>query len=179
MADYRNQTDLPRGIRNNNPGNIKAGEAWQGAAGDDGVFVIFADTVWGIRAMAKALANMQGRGLNTIQSLINAWAPPSENITSAYVNSVSNDTGIPPTAVLGTDPDTQAALIRAIVNHENGDVNSATYISDDDIYNGIDKANSGILSVIPAAAVAAQENPASAAALLIGATAILILLSRK
>jgi hypothetical protein len=43
--DFRQDPDAQpyRGIRNNNPGNIEKGIAWQGAVGDDGTFIIFAD----------------------------------------------------------------------------------------------------------------------------------------
>jgi hypothetical protein len=177
--DYRNQADLPRGIRNNNPGNIKMGDSWQGSAGDDGTFIIFADMSWGTRALATALTNMQKRGVNTIQDIISTWAPASENNTNAYVNAVSKDMGIPPSEVLSMDQDTLASLMRAIINHENGAVNSSTYVSDQDLYAGIGMMNQGLLSLFSATAVAAQENPGSAAALFIGGTILLLLLARK
>jgi len=176
--DYRNQPSLPRGIRNNNPGNIKTGDMWQGSAGDDGTFVIFADMVWGTRALATALTNMQKRGVNTIQDIISTWAPASENNTNAYVNAVAEDMGVPPSQVLAMDQDTLASLMRAIINHENGAVNSAAYVSDDDIYGGIGKMNQGLLSLFPAVAVAAQENPGSTAALFIGGVVVVMLLAR-
>ena len=177
--DYRGQTDLPRGIRNNNPGNIKAGDSWQGSAGDDGTFVIFADMSWGTRALATALANMQNRGLNTIRSLITAWAPSTENDTLSYINAVCADTGIAPDDVLSMDQQTLASLMRAIINHENGENNSLTYVTDQDIQDGLGKLNSGLLSLFPAAVVAAQQNPGTAAGLLIGAAFVVLLLMNR
>jgi hypothetical protein len=178
-SDYRTQIDLPRGIRNNNPGNIKAGDSWQGSAGDDGTFVIFADMSWGTRALATALANMQNRGLNTIRSIVSAWAPASENNTQAYVTAVANDTGIGPDDTLAMDQPTLAAIMRAIINHENGEASSLSYVSDQDIQEGLNKMNSGLLSVFPAAVVAAQQNPGTTAGLVIGGALILLILLNR
>lgn len=143
--DYRSQTSLPRGIRNNNPGNIKTGIMWQGAAGDDGTFIIFADDTWGLRAMATDLSNKISKdGLNTINLIISAYAPPSENDTQSYIDAVSSDTGFGPDDVLTLDQPTLHALIRAIVNHENGADASAQYISDADIDTGISMVSGSI-----------------------------------
>jgi len=129
-----------RGIRNNNPGNIKAGISWQGAVGSDPTFTIFADDTWGLRAMAMDLTNkINSDGLNTITSIITAYAPPSENDTASYISSVSSDTGFGPDDALTADSATLASLIRAIANHENGDDGSAL-IPDADIATGISMA---------------------------------------
>jgi hypothetical protein len=141
--DYRGQTSLPRGIRDNNPGNIKwdPGTQWQGVTGEDSPFLIFADDTWGLRAMAKDLTTkINVDGLNTITSIITAYAPPSENDTAAYIASVSGDTGFDADQVLAADQPTLHAMIRAIVNHENGDGPSSQYISDADIDTGIQMA---------------------------------------
>src|ERR1700729_2714164 len=88
-------TSLPRGIRNNNPGNIKYdGTQWQGLTGQDGTadspgFNIFKDMGWGTRAIATSLVNMINKGEDTITALISAWAPSTENNTTAYIDSVS------------------------------------------------------------------------------------------
>ncbi len=51
----------PRGIRNNNPGNIRHGENWQGlnpnSRSIDAAFCVFNTPVAGIRALAKVLIN--------------------------------------------------------------------------------------------------------------------------
>lgn len=51
----------PRGIRNNNPGNIRWGENWQGLKKDgkerDSSFCVFESPEYGIRALAKILIN--------------------------------------------------------------------------------------------------------------------------
>src|ERR1700743_661562 len=110
--DYRGQTSLPRGIRNNNPGNIRAGIAWQGAVGSDPDFVIFADDTWGLRALAKDLmTKITKDGLDTINAIITQYAPASENNTAAYIAAVAADSGIDANTQLGTDTDTIASLV--------------------------------------------------------------------
>lgn len=115
-------TGTSRGIRNNNPGNIRHGEAWQGRADPqtDPDFVQFVSADYGIRAMTKVLLTYSERyGLNTVRGIITRWAPPVENNTESYINSVAKR--------LGVDPDQEidvraymAALVAAIIKHENG-----------------------------------------------------------
>ena len=111
-----------RGLRNNNPGNIRKGEDWQGLAAEqpDEAFATFVSPEYGIRAMAKVLVNYQNLyDLNTVQKLINRWAPPSENDTASYIASIADALGVSPT----TPIDVRSALpvlIPAIIRHENG-----------------------------------------------------------
>lgn len=114
---------LPRGLRNNNPGNIdrKAGTTWRGMSADqsaDGRFVVFDAPEWGIRAIARVLRSYQGRGLRTIQQIISTWAPPTENDTAAYVAQVSRATGY--AANLPITDAQLPGIIEAIIRHENG-----------------------------------------------------------
>ena len=85
----------PRGIRNNNPLNIrKSADKWQGKAGDDGAFVIFDTPENGIRAAGRLLKTYRDKhGLNTIRGIVNRWAPPNENNTEAYIAFVEQKTG--------------------------------------------------------------------------------------
>jgi hypothetical protein len=111
------------GIRNNNPGNIRASAIpWQGKAGSNGGFEVFDDAVNGIRALARNLLAYQRQyGMTTIEQIINRWAPTSENNTAAYVASVSQQTGIAPRAAVNlSDAATLTAITRAIIRHENG-----------------------------------------------------------
>lgn len=168
------RTDLPLGLRNNNPGNIRPGEAWQGMTGTNGGFVVFQDITWGTRALATDLANkITNDGLTTITAIINVYAPPSENDTQAYINAVSADTGIDANAQLGLDTGTLHSLIRAIMNHENGDAASAL-VTDADIDQGISMM-SGSLQQLFSAATIAVENPTTPGGLLvIGGLAVLL-----
>lgn len=111
-----------RGLRNNNPGNIRKGEPWQGMAPSqsDPAFVQFESPVWGIRALNKILSTYYHRyGLKTVQDIITRWAPPNENNTTAYVNAVAQAMGVAPTATLRL-PAQAPELTAAIIHHENG-----------------------------------------------------------
>lgn len=110
-----------RGLRNNNPGNIRKGDSWQGmaAAQPDPDFVTFISPEFGIRALAKVLLNYRSQGLQTVAQIINRWAPPVENDTSSYVAAVARALNVSPTAPLDVSarlPD----LVQAIIRHENG-----------------------------------------------------------
>lgn len=113
----------PRGIRNNNPGNINKGIGFQGeVAGNDSRFATFASPELGIRALTKNLMTYDKKyGLNTVQGIINRWAPPNENNTGAYVNVVAKALGVNPTDKLNMrDPAVMAKLASSIIQHENG-----------------------------------------------------------
>lgn len=111
-----------RGVRNANPGNIrKSKDQWEGAIGDDGAFVIFDSPESGVRALAKNLQSYGRQGYDSIEKIINRWAPPSENDTQSYIDSVVAATGIPATQSLDlSNPDTLSALAQAIGYHETG-----------------------------------------------------------
>ena len=117
-------TTEPRGIRNNNPGNIRlsAATAWEGQTfhQPDPEFVTFSSPEYGIRAIAKILLTYQREGFKTLGQIIHRWAPPSENDTDAYIQAVCNKCGV------GEDMqvDVKAILpdlIKAIIKHENGE----------------------------------------------------------
>lgn len=111
-----------RGIRNNNLGNLRVSkDQWEGAVGDDGAFVIFDSPESGVRALAKNLQSYGRQGYDSIEKIINRWAPPNENDTKAYIDSVVAATGIPATQSLDlSDPDTLSSLAQAIGYHETG-----------------------------------------------------------
>lgn len=115
-----------RGLRNNNPGNIrKDGKTqWVGAVSaingvTDEAFLQFKAPEYGIRALSRVLASYaKSGGLNTVPKIIARWAPPSENDTQAYVTAVLRRTGWLPSRVI-TALD-YPALIAAIIHQENG-----------------------------------------------------------
>ena len=113
-----------RGLRNNNPGNIRhSSSKWQGLSKEqtDREYVQFDDPVYGIRALTKLLQNYQSRhGLKTIRQIINRYAPPSENITDAYVANVSRLVGVNPDAEINVGS-YMTPLVKAIIQHENGE----------------------------------------------------------
>ncbi|WP_410742780.1 structural protein [Citrobacter koseri] len=116
----------PRGIRNNNPGNIRWGDEWQGLVPEsqrtDKSFCQFKKPEYGIRAMIIILRNYQRKhGLNTVTGIIKRWAPPNENNTQAYINSVAQATGVTPDQRIDTsDSRFMMKLLQAIIQHENG-----------------------------------------------------------
>lgn len=114
----------PRGIRNNNPGNIEDGgfaRSQRGYKGGDGRFAVF-DTPESGRGAHTALLGSYGRqGVNTVAGVVSKWAPPSENDTAAYIRFVSGRMGVDPNAPLDmSDPKVLAALADAQAAHENG-----------------------------------------------------------
>jgi hypothetical protein len=157
--DYRTNppAGAPPGIRNNNPGNIKVGDNWQGMTGNDGTFIIFADMGWGVRALGTALVNMINKGANTITLLITQWSATDQ---AAYIANVAAATTIDPNDQLGTDPDTIQSLIQAIVAQENGQY--AQYVTPADLAAGMSLMGSGLLSVVQSVAVQAANDPTTA-----------------
>ena len=94
------QTMLPRGIRNNNPLNIRLNpeNRWQGRLSpklnSDGAFEQFQDPIMGLRAAAVLLiAHYDRKHLDTIRKLVQVWAPPNENDTEAYARCVAKASG--------------------------------------------------------------------------------------
>lgn len=135
--DFSSLTDPPhtRGIVNNNPGNIRPGDSWVGMKGTSNNFVVFENVGYGLRALAIDLSNKIKNGYDTIEKIITRYAPPEENDTDAYINAVSADTGFNSKEQIALNVDNLAGLMRAIVNHEQG--NDAGMIDDDDILEGI------------------------------------------
>lgn len=89
-------SDLPRGLRNNNPGNIvKSSIQFAGEVDStDSRFKAFQSRAWGYRAMFTLLGTYISKGYDTIAEIINRWAPPIENNTEGYISFVEKQTGI-------------------------------------------------------------------------------------
>jgi hypothetical protein len=111
-----------RGLRNNNPGNIRLGDNWVGMRKNqtDDSFVQFDDPKYGIRAMARILDNYAKRGVNTVEEIISTWSPPSENETQSYIESVLISTNWAPGHLVKKEQGDYIPLIKAIIKHENG-----------------------------------------------------------
>lgn len=113
---------VPRGIRNHNPGNLeRTGTAWKGmaTAQTDPRFIVFSEPKWGVRALGRVLKTYESRGLTTVRAIVNRWAPPTENNTSAYVTSVARALGVAPDATISVT-ERLPQLAAAIIRHENG-----------------------------------------------------------
>jgi hypothetical protein len=87
---------MTRGYRNNNPGNIRLTVTnWKGEiAGEDKDFKTFKSMAYGYRALYALLKEYMQKGYNTIDKIINRYAPGNENNTEAYIKTVENKTGI-------------------------------------------------------------------------------------
>jgi hypothetical protein len=113
----------PRGIRNNNPGNIvKTSIAWKGKImpGTDPRFEQFERMEDGARAQLKNTHTWYYRGYDTLNELIRVWAPPSENDTEAYIKFVSQETGIEPDYRFNLTQENLIAIAYAMAMLENG-----------------------------------------------------------
>lgn len=113
----------PRGIRNNNPGNIEqiSGLKWQHQVGVDGDgYLIFDRPEWGIRAGAIIIQNYKYyHGIDTISGIITRWAPPATNDTAAYIRFVANACRVAPMDVIDVC-EIAFPLTVAMIFHENG-----------------------------------------------------------
>lgn len=123
MAKTRN---LPRGLRNNNPLNIRIGNNWLGERPprecSDDQFEEFVAMKYGLRAAFCILRRyIRHYHRSTIRQIITSWAPAHENDTQSYVQLVSRETGInPDDQVVYEDKPTMCAIVRAMAHVEVG-----------------------------------------------------------
>lgn len=124
--------NVPRGVRNNNPGNIERGNPatpWQGLAkpGEmtaeqrkEARFAVFSGPEWGVRALARTLIIYQDKhGLNYVSEIIGRWAPPGENQTGAYISAVLKAMMVRSTDRINVhDYSVMKPLVEAIIAHE-------------------------------------------------------------
>lgn len=117
--------NVPRGIRNNNPGNIRLSkDKWQGLRErqEDSEFFQFVSIEWGYRALMRTLQNYRWRhGLQTVSDFINRWAPHTENDTGGYIRKVCREMQVPNSYVPDIeDKTTMCNFAAAISLVENG-----------------------------------------------------------
>lgn len=115
---------MSRGLRNNNPGNIRRSKVrYEGEAPSADVsFKAFESMAYGYRAIFVLLDSYRRKyGLCTIRQMLNRYAPPSENFTEGYVRYVVAQTGIAPDESLDTlSPHDMVPFVAAISKIENG-----------------------------------------------------------
>ncbi|WP_270633496.1 structural protein P5 [Parabacteroides goldsteinii] len=118
------RNELPRGLRNNNPGNIRRNsDVFQGEINPsrDKEFKQFKNMAYGYRAMYKILSNYYNKyRLNTIRKMISRWAPENENNTAAYVSLVSSYSGIGPDDLISFDREQMIRIVAGMSRVENG-----------------------------------------------------------
>ena len=106
MKKLKMKDMISRGIRNNNPLNIRRSkDQWKGMSKtqDDRSFCQFESLEYGWRAAFYLLTRTYYHKyrLYTIRGIISKWAPSCENDTLAYVQNVSRLTGIDPDEPIG------------------------------------------------------------------------------
>ena len=114
----------PRGIRNNNPLNIRIGNTWLGERPNptDQEFEEFVTMEYGLRAAFLILRRYIRRyKKNTISSIVSTWAPSSENNTLKYIDRVAQMTHLSPDDPIDYyDRDTMCKLVAAMAQVECG-----------------------------------------------------------
>lgn len=116
---------LPRGLRNNNPLNIRynRANAWAGRrpGKQDKEFEEFTSIVYGFRAAIVIIRHWIRRRLcDNLQQIIARWAPATENDVAQYVRFVSNISGVEPTKKLSDKSTDLIYIVRAMAIFECG-----------------------------------------------------------
>lgn len=97
---------------------------WRGQVAENKGFCVFENDAYGVRAGYKVLTTYISKGINTIESIIKRWAPPSENNTERYIQFVSDETLIPRTHILEDrnihDYWTKIIILQAMIKFECG-----------------------------------------------------------
>ena len=117
---------VPRGIRNNNPLNIrKNGIKWKGQVNHKDAFCVFMEPKWGWRAALIIICrSYRKRGLTTVWKVIHSWAPPEENETEYYSKFVAfrSDVGLDtPLPSIYNNPGLYFKLLKNMAIMENGE----------------------------------------------------------
>lgn len=115
----------PRGIRNNNPLNIKIGNDWLGERpNNDGVFEEFEKMEYGVRAAVIILRRYIIKyGRNNLRKIIHSWSPDGETAERAYMQSVSQWCNLPLDSPINfNDEDLMCKIVQGMARVENGQV---------------------------------------------------------
>ena len=99
---------LPRGLRNNNPLNIRytpGTRPWQGQKSHDGQFCIFETMEDGYRAAFRVLDSYNKKhNIYSVREILYRWAPPQDhNNTRGYIDRVCKDACLKETDLIVVD----------------------------------------------------------------------------
>lgn len=110
-------TGMTRGMRNNNPGNLKAvGKQRRDREG----FRVFDTMEEGVQAADAQLQRYAKRGVETVDQIVNTWAPKGDkNDVAAYLKSIEAQTGMTPEDI-PADAGARHALLAAMFKQESG-----------------------------------------------------------
>lgn len=117
---------MSRGLRNNNPGNIRINsDTFKGEIkpSQDKAFKQFESMAWGYRAMFHLINNYSRLyGCDTVRKIVTRWAPPEDNNhTEAYIATVCADAGVSPDGTITTTyRDIMVPVVAAMSRVENG-----------------------------------------------------------
>ena len=116
---------MSRGLRNNNPGNIRRSRVrYKGEVrpSRDPDFKEFSTMAYGYRAVFVLLDTYRScYGLTTIRQMLNRYAPPTENFTEGYVRFVADYSGVMPDEVVDTRSEKDMIpIVAAMSKIENG-----------------------------------------------------------
>jgi len=137
-------TSAPRGIRNNNPGNLRPGPTWAGIAGMDNdqpdpPYLKFIDPAHGIRAIARTLISYHDvHGINTVAGVFARWAPAGDNNDpDSYAHAVARALGVGVDDTIDLhNATTLTTLAQAITRQENG-ASADPWYADEVFHQGI------------------------------------------
>lgn len=143
----QSSTGGSRAQRNNNPGNIEFNKNnnWEGQLPNDpskeSRFARFDSAENGVRALAKLLSNYGKTGTDTVQDIVERFAPKKDgNDTRAYIDALTKRMGVAPNEQLDlNNPTTLSGLIKGISRHESG----SDYLTDQQVMTGIQRNGGG------------------------------------
>jgi len=132
---------LSRGLRINNAGDLRIGlPLFHGelSPSSDPDFRQFDSMENGIRAVAMTLMTYFNKhGLRTLREMAERYAPPTENDTGVYVETLADRTGFDPDSPLLFPNDLQA-VTEAFIDAEQGD--EVKQITQDQFSEGVKRA---------------------------------------
>lgn len=116
---------LPRAVRNNNPLNIRrTTDKWVGlcAVQSDNEFYRFISPLYGFRAAFIILRTYVNRySVDTIEKIITRWAPPLENNTESYINTICSYINTSPSHKVSLhDKSLMVCLVKYMAKVESG-----------------------------------------------------------
>lgn len=121
MKNYYQDKNAPRGLRNNNPGNLEKTNGKWGAEvdGKDSRFATYATPEAGLNALSNLLINKYN-GLS-LEKIISKYAPSHENDTNSYIKNLASSAGIDSKTPLNlNDPNIRIPVMKGIIKIENG-----------------------------------------------------------
>jgi hypothetical protein len=117
-------SQLPRGLRNCNPLNIKIGNDWKGETdkNTDGVFEQFTELKYGYRAafiILRKYINKYHR--DTIRKIVLSWSPDGDFLTLRYMNYVARESECRLDEVIDfNNKPLMVSIVKAMAMFENG-----------------------------------------------------------